>query len=75
MSEVQAGTMIGPFANLQSVPVHDPEVTVRRGIWELRGDMVKDLYRCSAPSMETDPTQKSLLLRMRWASSARRRLI
>ena len=33
-----AGTMLGPYTSLSHVPVDDPAVAVRKGIWEQHGD-------------------------------------
>ena len=38
LEEVAAGTMVGPFTDLSQVPVDDPAVARRHGIWEQHGD-------------------------------------
>ena len=38
MMEIAAGTMVGPFVSLSDIPVEEPAVTIRRGIWEQHGD-------------------------------------
>lgn len=45
LQEVRAGPMIGPFMNLQSVPVTEPSIAPRHGIWECHGESIAPSVR------------------------------